>query len=89
MRQPGSRIRIWETRVFEGLKAFCTSDDDFRYVRKAIAALVALNPLTSGGNDKAGISNVGDVAFSSSRNKSHKDGKTTAASSCVPFIGNQ
>ena len=91
MKRSWSRIGIWETRVFEDLKAFCTSDDDFRYIRKAIAALVASNSLTSGGNDKAGISSTAtvDATSSSSRSKSHQDGKTAAAPSCVPFIGKQ
>lgn len=79
---------IWEMRVFEDLRAFCTSEDDFRYVRKAIAAIVDAKSF-SGRHDDAATTSTGPTDGVSSGNKSrgNADGKVAIPSSCVPFIG--
>ena len=51
MRRSWGRVGIWENRVFEDLKAFITSENDFRYIRKAIAAIADAKPIGAGNHD--------------------------------------
>ncbi|KAH8112047.1 ras GEF [Phellopilus nigrolimitatus] len=87
MKRSWSRVGIWEIRVFDDLKAFCTSDNDFRYIRRAIAAIVDAKPLNTGGQDDAATTSTADGASSSTKNKGASDGKVVVPTSCVPFIG--
>ena len=73
-------------RVLEDLKAFSTSEDDFKYIRQAIAAIADAKPLGVGSQDEATTSTSHTDITSSSRGKSSVDGKP-AELSCVPFIG--
>jgi len=88
MKRSWSRVGIWEMRVFEDLKAFTTSEDDFRYIRKAVAAIVDAKPLNVGHQDDS-ISSTGasDGASSGPKGRNVPDGKPTVPRSCVPFIG--
>ncbi|THH06581.1 hypothetical protein EW145_g3988 [Phellinidium pouzarii] len=89
MKRSWSRVGIWEIRVFEDLKAFCTSEEDFRYIRRAIAAIVDAKPLTASSQDNAVTTSTGptDGLSSGNKSKSTADGKVVVPSSCVPFIG--
>ena len=63
MRRSGNRIGTWEIRVFNDLKAFCSADDDFIYIRRAITALVDAKPLdvnVNGKNNNGSGSGDGD-----------------------------
>ena len=53
MQRSWNRIGIWEMRVLEDLKAFSTSEDDFKYIRQAIAAIADAKPLGVGSQDEA------------------------------------
>lgn len=77
--------------MFEDLKAFCTAEDDFRYIRKAIVAIVDAKPLMSSGQDDAATSSTGptDALSLGNKSKGAADGKTPLPTSCVPFIGEQ
>ena len=88
MRRSWNRVGKWETRVYEDLRAFCTAEDDFRYIRRAIAALVDAKPLTANGQEESTLtsSSTSDVTTPGSRNRS-TDGKVAPPTSCVPFIG--
>ncbi|KAI5119558.1 hypothetical protein M0805_005622 [Coniferiporia weirii] len=89
MKRSWSRVGMWEIRVFEDLKAFCTSEEDFHYIRKAIAAIVDAKPLNASGQDDAATTSTGptDAVSSGNKSKSTADGKVVVPSSCVPFIG--
>ncbi|KAL5520295.1 hypothetical protein ACEPAG_9508 [Sanghuangporus baumii] len=95
MKRSWNRVGKWETRVFEDLKAFCTAEDDFRYIRRAIAALVDAKPLTAQEDSTVASSSASDVlptngmamAGGGKNGKAAADGKAPAPTSCVPFIG--
>jgi len=87
MKRSWNRVGIWEVRVFEDLKAFCTSDDNFRYIRRAITAIVDAKPLNIGSQDDTATTSTGPVDGASVRSKGHADGKFISPTSCVPFIG--
>lgn len=89
MKRSWSRVGIWENRVFEDLKTFCTSDDDFVYIRRQIAAIVEAKPLTGGGQDESVAPNAGSTDGQSSGAKSRgtTDGKPALPTCCIPFIG--
>ena len=88
MKRSWSRVGIWEMRGLEDLKAFCTAEEDFQYIRKAIAAIVDAKPLTGGAHDDA-TSSTGptDAVSSGNKSKNTGDGKVPIPTSCVPFIG--
>lgn len=88
MRRAWSRVGIWENRVFEDLKAFTTSENDFRYIRKAITAIADAKPFGSGNHDDSTASTSHTDGISSGpKGKGHSDGKQVVPTSCVPFIG--
>ncbi|KAJ7270684.1 hypothetical protein B0H12DRAFT_1093382 [Mycena haematopus] len=67
----------WEIRVFNDLKEYVTSAEDFKYIRQAIADIKS--------QDHASVVS-GDADVRASKHKSiATDHKATAA--CVPFIG--
>ncbi|TDL26913.1 ras GEF [Rickenella mellea] len=87
MRRLWSRVGIWETRVFEDLKAFTTTDDNFRYIRQAVTAITDAKPLTSAQDDSNASTGPTDNLSSTSRSRSYPDGKPHAPVACVPFLG--
>lgn len=88
MRRSWSRVGIWEMRVLEDLKAFTTSDDDFRYIRRAITAIADAKPLNAGAHDDSTTSTgPTDGISSGSKSKTNPDGKPAVPTSCIPFLG--
>jgi len=70
----------WEMRVFNDLKVYVTSADDFKYIRQAIADTKSQEV-----GSHASVVSGGDNDPRASRRKSTTDHKPTSA--CVPFIG--
>lgn len=88
MRRSWGRVGIWENRVFEDLKAFTTSENDFRYIRKAIAAIADAKPIGAGNHDDSTTSTSHtDTISPGTKGRAHSDGKQAVPTSCVPFIG--
>ncbi|KAJ7454913.1 hypothetical protein B0H11DRAFT_1875011 [Mycena galericulata] len=70
----------WEMRVFNDLKVYVTSADDFKYIRQAIADTKSQDV-----GSHASVVSGGDNDPRASKRKSMTDHKPTSA--CVPFIG--
>ena len=91
MKRSWNRVGKWETRVFEDLKAFCTAEDDFRYIRRAIAALVAAKPLTGQEDSTGAGGSASDLPAAgmtmASGGKGGRSNVDAQPTSCVPFIG--
>ena len=87
MKRSWNRVGRWETRVFEDLKVFCTSDDDFGHIRRAIAAIVSAKPLSGQEDASSSRDGLPDGVVSSGRHKQSTDQKSAVPTSCVPFIG--
>ena len=87
MKRSWSRVGIWEQRVFDDLCAFCTREDDFRYIRRAIAAIVDAKPVQDDKSVGVGRSVEGGSSGHGHKSKASGDGKAAAPTSCIPFIG--
>ncbi|KAJ7080018.1 hypothetical protein B0H15DRAFT_891079 [Mycena belliarum] len=70
----------WEMRVFNDLKVYVTSADDFKYIRQAIADTKSQDV-----GSHASVVSGGDNDARASKRKSMTDHKPSSA--CVPFIG--
>jgi len=70
----------WEMRVFNDLKVYVTSADDFKYIRQAIADTKSQDV-----GSHASVVSGGDADVRASKHKSMTDHKPSSA--CVPFIG--
>ncbi|KAJ7456961.1 hypothetical protein FB451DRAFT_1275377 [Mycena latifolia] len=70
----------WEIRVFNDLKVYVTSADDFKYIRQAIADTKSQDV-----GSHASVVSGGDNDARASKRKSMPDHKPSSA--CVPFIG--
>jgi hypothetical protein len=73
-------IGQWEMRVFNDLKVYVTSADDFKYIRQAIADIKSQDV-----GSHASVVSGGDADVWAGKHKSMTDRKPSAA--CVPFIG--
>lgn len=82
-----SRVGIWEMRVLDDLRAFATSEDDFRYIRKAVAAMADAKPLNSQDDSNASTGPTDGSSSFGSRGRSGSESKFITPTSCVPFIG--
>lgn len=67
-------------RVFNDLKVYVTSADDFKYIRQAIADTKSQDV-----GSHASVVSGGDNDARASKHKSTTEPKPTSA--CVPFIG--
>ena len=95
MKRSWNRIGTWEIRVFNDLKAFCSADDDFGCIRRAITALVDAKPLDASEGRGRGqqedentscLNGAGETG--GSKGRTGGDGKGMQPPiSCVPFIG--
>ncbi|KAJ7153481.1 hypothetical protein C8R43DRAFT_1002180 [Mycena crocata] len=70
----------WEMRVFNDLKVYVTSAEDFKYIRQAIADTKSQDV-----GSHASVVSGGDNDPRASKRKSMTDHKPSSA--CVPFIG--
>nr|GAT59071.1 predicted protein [Mycena chlorophos] len=80
-------IPKWEVRVFADLKAYCTSADDFKFIRAAIA-----DTKSQDANSQASVASGGGGErrrsfVPSSNNNNNPEPKPAASTACVPFIG--
>ncbi len=82
-----SRVGIWEMRVLDDLRAFATSEDDFRYIRKAVAAMADAKPLNVQDDSNASTGPTDGSSSVGSRGRSGSESKFFTPTSCVPFIG--
>lgn len=87
LKRSWNRVGRWETRVFEDLKVFCSSEDDFGHIRRAIAAIVSAKPLS--GQEEASTSRDGltEGTLSGGKHKTSTDTRNSPPTSCIPFIG--
>lgn len=75
------KISVWEQRVFEDLRWFASRVGQFKFIRKATAAIIDARPLQSSGLESS--SSVSGPTINSSGKAKAIDTKT----SCVPFLG--
>ncbi|KAG8830804.1 hypothetical protein FRC17_004224 [Serendipita sp. 399] len=72
---PPKSLGTYETRIYEGLKSFASSEGNYRSIRDAITTLVAANKANPNG----------DVSISQSVNPTKTSADLSRA--CIPFIG--
>ncbi|KAF7977887.1 hypothetical protein HWV62_2432 [Athelia sp. TMB] len=81
-----NRLSSWESRVYNDLKAWVSSSDDFKFIRQAVATMLDAKPINAGSHVTADVSTSGTDALSS-KSKLTVDGKPLPPQTCVPFIG--
>ena len=89
MKRSWGRVGIWENRVFNDLKTFCTSDDDFRYIRRQIVAIVEAKPLTGEKQNESVMPSAGSSDGQSVGARNKEDSRPAMTISCIPFIGKE
>lgn len=86
MRRHWNRLGLWESRIFTDFKQWCTAEDNFKYIRQTINALIDAKPLEAGSHAAASVVSGGASASETHRSKGGEL-KAAVNSACVPFIG--
>jgi Gdp/GTP exchange factor required for growth at low temperatures len=86
MNKSWSRIPVWEARIFNDLKKWTSSTENFKYIRATIDAMTDPEPLR-GSTQSPSVLSGGTGDGPSSRNRNGGDGKTLVPKAGIPFIG--
>jgi hypothetical protein len=73
-----NRIGLFETRVLKDLKQFTSSNDNFKFIRRATDAITESKPLET---------SAASVVSSSGESKGKQPERPQIQTACIPFIG--
>ena len=76
-------LGMWETRVFNDLVVWTTTEGDFKHIRRTVEALAEAKPATANSADASST----DGHSSTTRSRAASEGKPPPPPMCIPFFG--
>ncbi|KAF8889083.1 hypothetical protein BD779DRAFT_1672040 [Infundibulicybe gibba] len=86
MRRSWNRLTAWENRMFKDLKIYTTNQDDFKYIRQTVDAIVDAKPIDRSSHATSVVSG-GGTDVHSGKSRATSEARPPAPMNCIPFIG--